>query len=389
MASFSLVVPFRTNYYEAFARTLDQAGLLRKCILWTRNPISGIAREKHALNPALGLAAYLGAKTLSAYQSEAFRFALYPLFDRWACSQIAEGENLLASYGHANRCFKHARRTGGKTFLDAGNSHPDTFWEILSEEHRRWKCPLPPVPHFYIHRAKAMMEDVDYVLSPSTFVRNSFLAHGFSPDQILPVVYAQNLDVFKPSNRERPKDRPFTIVNTGALSLRKGTPYLLLAFRQIQKKIPRARLLLSNLISDSIRPLLEEFGDLNITWSPPLPHPELAKHLQNADLFILPSLEEGLVRTALEAMACGLPVILTPNTGANDFVVEGQNGSIVPIRDADAIVDAALYWHSRRDHPVDAPTPWRDSLSEKNAAQLLLQGIGKTAEPTHRVVSRV
>jgi glycosyltransferase involved in cell wall biosynthesis len=46
-------------------------------------------------------------------------------------------------------------------------------------------------------------------------------------------------------------------------------------------------------------------------------------------------------------MSCGLPVILTPNTGASDYVEEGINGSIVPIRDAGAIVEKALFWSDK------------------------------------------
>jgi glycosyltransferase involved in cell wall biosynthesis len=73
----------------------------------------------------------------------------------------------------------------------------------------------------------------------------------------------------------------------------------------------------------------------------------LAERLRSADVFVLPSLEEGLVRTALEAMACGLQVVLTPHTGANDFVQPGLNGEIVPIRDAAATADAILKCHER------------------------------------------
>ena len=54
-----------------------------------------------------------------------------------------------------------------------------------------------------------------------------------------------------------------------------------------------------------------------------------------------------MVRTALEAMACGLPVVLTPNTGANDLVVPGVNGEVVPIRDPQAIADAVFKWAER------------------------------------------
>src|SRR5436309_15509081 len=95
-------------------------------------------------------------------------------------------------------------------------------------------------------------------------------------------------------------------------------------------------------IRDDVKPILSRYRDLPIDWTPPLPHAQLAERLRSADVFVLPSLEEGLVRTALEAMACGLQVVLTPNTGANDFVLPGINGQVVPIRDGKAITEAIL-----------------------------------------------
>ena len=46
-------------------------------------------------------------------------------------------------------------------------------------------------------------------------------------------------------------------------------------------------------------------------------------------------------------MACGLPVVTTPNTGASDLVVSGENGEVVPIRDAQAIANAVLKWSEK------------------------------------------
>jgi glycosyltransferase involved in cell wall biosynthesis len=230
--------------------------------------------------------------------------------------------------------------------LDAGNSHPVHFWKILTEEHQRWGCRYPPVSRAHHRRSVAMMNDVDWVLAPSRFVEDSFLGQGFAARQIGRIPYATDLRVFQPRSA-RPSSRSFTVVNTAGLSLRKGTPYLLEALRILRSEIPDLRILLTRQVSDSIKPILARYGDLPVEWSETLPPALLAERLRSADLFILPSLEEGMARTALEAMACGLPVILTPNTGACDLVNEALNGSIVPIRDPAAIVARALFWRDR------------------------------------------
>ncbi|MEP6662803.1 MAG: glycosyltransferase family 4 protein [Verrucomicrobiota bacterium] len=324
------------------ARALEQKKLLRFIALGTRRGTAGIPSERTRLNPKIGLAAYIAAKTLPPFRAESFRFGLLPWFDRWVLKQLTPGDHMISSYGYANECFRFVRKHGGKTFVDAGNSHIENFWEIMVEEHRRWNCPQLPVARHWYERSREMLKKVDYVLSPSSYVTKSFLERGFKPEQILRNIYPVNLDLFQPAKMERPKSRPLTIINTGMLSLRKGTPYLLEAFRIVHQKHPSARFLLTQTIRDDVKNIVARYRDLPIEWSPGLPHAQLAERLRSADVFVLPSLEEGLVRTALEAMACGLQVVLTPHCGANDFVQPGVNGEIVPIRDPEATAEGIL-----------------------------------------------
>jgi glycosyltransferase involved in cell wall biosynthesis len=326
------------------AQVLARLGHLRFLALGTRRGTAGVPPERTRLLPAFGLAAYAAAKLLSPHRAESFSFRLHPWFDRWVKKQLTPSDHILSSYGYANASFQWVRAHGGKTFLDGGNSHPENFWQILTEEHRRWNCPTPPVGRHHYERSLAMMEHVDYVLSPSSFVTRSFLEHGFRPDQILRNVYPVDLSCFAPASGLRPVSRPLTLINTGSLSLRKGTPYLLEAFRLVRKKIPDVRLLLTESVQDDVKPILARYHDLPIEWSGYLPHEKLVKRLQSADIFVLPSLEEGLARTACQALASGLPAILTPNTGVNDFIQPGLNGEVVPIRDPQAIADAVFKW---------------------------------------------
>jgi glycosyltransferase involved in cell wall biosynthesis len=290
------------------------------------------------------------------FSAESFRFRIYPWFDRWVQKQLNPGDNIISSYAYANASFEWVRKHGGKTFLDGGNSHPDNFWEILSEEQRRWKAPDPPVARHYYERCRDMMEHVDYVFTASAYVAKSFLARGFKPEQLFPHPRPLNVSSFKPGGSERPKDKPLTIIHTGALCLRKGTPYLLEAFRLVLKKSPKARLVLRDSVRDDVKEIIARYNTLPITWLPLMPHHELAEHLRQADIFVLPSLEEGMVLTAVEAMGCGLPAILTPNCGANDLVESGVSGEVVPIRDPQATADAILKWEEIVTRPGYRPS---------------------------------
>jgi len=275
--------------------------------------------------------------------AESLRFSLNPWFDHWALQHLRPGDNLLTNYGAANRSLKWIGERGGLRFLDAVNSHPDSLWSVISQEHRDWKVDRPPIARHQHDRAKKSLEYTDYLICPSNFVMQSFKERGFSEEKLIRIPYPTDLTCFMPKP-PRPKDQPLRVINTGLLCLRKGTPYLLEAFRIVSRKVRNAELWLTRIIFEDIGDVIQKNADLKINWAPALPHRELARRLQAADIFVLPSLEEGMARSSLEALACGLPIVVTPNTGSNDFVQHRRNGSVVPIRNPRAIADEILWW---------------------------------------------
>jgi Glycosyl transferases group 1 len=344
---FIVASPGHGSIYDNEALVLYKHGLLGFIAMGTRRGVAGLPAEVTRLKPAFGLMNYLACRTMSTFKAESARFAMHPWFDGWLRKQLQPGDHIIATYGTANASFQTVRAQGGKTFLEAGNSHPENFWTILSEEARRWNSPFPPVARHHYERSVEMLKDVDYVLSASSFVAKSYLERGFKPEQILPHSRAIDLSAFKPSPGPRPKGRPLTLMTTGTLCLRKGSPYLFEAFRLIQKKRPGTRFVMRRILANDFKQLVPRYADLPVTWLEVMPHAELAARVREADIFILPSLEDGLALTVVEALACGVPVITTRNTGASDMIIPGRNGEIVPIRDAGAIAEAVFKWEDR------------------------------------------
>jgi len=69
-------------------------------------------------------------------------------------------------------------------------------------------------------------------------------------------------------------------------------------------------------------------------------HSRMPQHYNEAHLFVLPSKNEGMSNTILEAMACGLPIVTTP-TGGTSELIKG-NGILIPLEDHQAITQAVL-----------------------------------------------
>src|SRR5438094_128830 len=83
----------------------------------------------------------------------------------------------------------------------------------------------------------------------------------------------------------------------------------------------------------------------------------LSWYFSQADALVLPSIEEGLAFVQAQAMACGVPVIATTNTGAEDLFTDGVEGFIVPIRDVAALrerIEILLDDDSRRKTMAEA-----------------------------------
>lgn len=343
---FIVAAPERINYYEDYARVLAKMNSLYGYFVGTRRGSKGIPGELTYLNPLFGLWINGTRRKLPGYVAEWLRAASHPLFDRWVGIDVKPGTHVLSSYGYATHCFKKARANGGKTFLDAGNSHPENFWDVVSEEHRRWKVRRPPYPPIWNRQGREMVKHSDYVLCPSHYVAESFLSRGFTQEQIFHIPYSVNLDWFKPDDSELPPTSPIRIVCSGSISLRKGFPYLLEAVRLVRKE-QDAVLVLINQVESSMEDIMPRYADVPIEWHEPKSRPELAKHLKGCHVFAMLSLEEGFARSAAEALACGLPAVLTFNTGSADCIRPGINGEVVPIRDPQAAADAILNCHRR------------------------------------------
>lgn len=262
-------------------------------------------------------------------------------FDRWAARHVS-GCDLLAVWAlFALRSLRVARAHGARTILERGSTHVRTQWNLVAEEHRRWGASEPPMDRRLFDRQLAEYDEADYIEVTSRFVLESFLEHGVPRERLLLV---HNLGIDHTLFHPRPvaagaaPDGPFVVLAVGA-GLRKGTPYLLDAVARM--RVPALELWLAGAVPPDLAPAFRRF-DVRFRHLGTLSHRQLAEVYRAASVFILPSIEEGLAMAVLEAMASGLPVVVTPNTGAEDLITHGREGLIVPLRDPSALRRALL-----------------------------------------------
>ena len=138
--------------------------------------------------------------------------------------------------------------------------------------------------------------------------------------------------------------KPLKVLFVGALIQRKGISYLLDAIDQLGLQVEftliGARYRENKRVDDACE---------RWRWIESLPHDQVIDMMLEADVLVLPSLTEGCALVVLEALSCGLPVIVTPNTGSLEFVRDGHEGFVVPLCNADAIADRLSLLNCNRD----------------------------------------
>ncbi len=135
----------------------------------------------------------------------------------------------------------------------------------------------------------------------------------------------------------------FTFLFVGRIVAAKGINELVEAFVRLNSELPATRLILVGGYDDGIDPISAESRKIIKTHNKIVEagvKEDVRPWYVAADCFILPSYREGFPNVVIEAGAMGLPSIVTDINGANEIIIEGENGIIIPPQNAEALYSA-------------------------------------------------
>lgn len=232
--------------------------------------------------------------------------------------------------------LEHARRIGVRTWLDCPIAHHRYAARLLTEEARLQPDFADTLQGSVVSSAtdRQLNHEIalaDNMIVLSSFQSRTFAQEGVAPERLHVLPLGVDTELFRPAIRAR--SEILTIGFVGQITQRKGISYLVAAFNALHPR--SARLLMVGRPVGSSRPWMRE----GVEHHSAVARWNLPQFYAQMDVFVLPSLIEGFGLTALEAMACGVPVIVSENTFGTDVVLDGVNGYVVPIRDVDAIVE--------------------------------------------------
>lgn len=264
---------------------------------------------------------------------------MYRHFDGRVAKRLGEitVDGVYAYEGGALKTFREAKRLEIASIYELPSSH--WYWEqkLLLEEADRspeFSNLLPKLKDSSRHMQwkDEELQLADCVMVPSEHVRGTL--SGVVADERIRVINYGAPTITTTRTISSDPTKPLRVLFVGALIQRKGIGYLLDAIEMVGPQVELT------LVGMRFAPNARVDSACNrCRWFESLGHPEVLELMKESDVLVLPSLAEGCALVVLEALACGLPVIVTPNTGSLEFVRDGYEGFVVPTCNSEAIAD--------------------------------------------------
>jgi len=273
-------------------------------------------------------------------------------FDRRVAAALDEPhERFMGFVGQSLRSFRRARALGFETLeLVAVNSHVDNVRRLHDRARRDWGVDGSWLNDAQRRKTLAEYRAADRIYVHSDYTRQSFLDAGIPASKLTRTVLRPAPRFLPPV--ERPADGVFRVVYVGRVDVTKGLPLLLEAFASLPD--PAELTIVGGWPTRRVRrvlqPRIEGDARIRMVSGDPLPV------LQRADVFVHPSYEDGFGYAPMEAMACGVPVLVTEDTGMKEYVTEGVDGYVIPTGDTEALRDRLHHLHRHPLRPLPSPS---------------------------------
>jgi glycosyltransferase involved in cell wall biosynthesis len=268
-------------------------------------------------------------------------------FDRYVARRIRCGHLFQGVIGQCKDTLEAAHSQGCPAVLNCLTTHIGDLGPYMDRECAKFGV-RPPIGTLMRARMEVECSKADLIRVGSTHARRTFLERGFSPDRV--IVARPPIDVSEFPIADF-ADSVFRIGFVGLIEPWKGFHYLVDAYSSLNLRDselvlwggcgsrPISRYLRTQTARDptiQVKPVVKQRSWYDEVYT-------------KCSVIVHPSLSDGFGYVVVEAMACGVPVIVTANTGASELITEGVNGYIVAAGDVSGIADRLKYLAQHRE----------------------------------------
>lgn len=259
------------------------------------------------------------------------------LFDFYGSLRVEKCDIFHGWSGQALFSIRKAKHLNAVTFIERASSHILKQKRLIEEEYKKYDLRIRPMASVVVNKCLKEFREADFICVPSSLAYETFLEYGIDRKKMILLPYGVDLERFTPGKKE---DEFFRVLYVGLLSFRKGVQYLLEAWSKLNLK--NAQLVLAGSILGEFKSIFRRYGNLsNIKYV------GFKKNIvllySQSSVLVLPSVEDGFGLVVLEAMASGIPAIVSQNVGAKDCLTDTKDGFVVPAQDPDALIERINY----------------------------------------------
>jgi glycosyltransferase involved in cell wall biosynthesis len=249
-----------------------------------------------------------------------------------------ETQYLIGMSSFCLEALQTCRDSGIPCAVDHASLHQKENRELVFDEAKRWgvAAPLDTAADWVINKEDAEFNVANHIFVPSGAARESLVRCGVVAEKIVVNPYGVDLSDFRSGEKN---DDVFRVIQVGGIILGKGVLTLLDAFAKARLQGSELWFVGGCLETSGLHSAIDAMRTSGVVFHKPVPQVRLREYYNQCSVFVLASVADGFALVVLQAMACGLPVIVTENVGAKDLIIDGVNGFIVPVGAPEIIAD--------------------------------------------------
>ena len=302
------------------------------------------------------IASAVGYRSLARPGGAASVEAVYRDFDSHVAGVIASNrvpDSVRTAYAYedaAEHTFEAARARGLACIYEMPIAHWQTVQRLLHEEAQRlpeWRQTIQGLDDSAakLERKCHEIDLADTIVVPSRFVLESLPAQVRSAKSCVLAPFGAPSPTAHAGDLRRQDAGPLRVMFAGAMTQRKGLADLFAAMRLLERT--DIELVVLGALNAPLSFYRSQYP--GFVYEGTRPHAEVLRVMRSCDVFVLPALVEGRALVQLEALASGLPLVVTAHTGGDDLVEEGRTGFTIPIRSPEAIAERLAWFADHRD----------------------------------------